>query len=83
MMDDEMIALQQWADGQGEVAYTINRKGRLIILDEMMIVQRPHNGRWAGVWASECLDEDDIKEGIEFMEGYCWCEPKLAFGPRN
>lgn len=70
------------------IAETVNRKGRLIKGGNMMTVQVKRtngvgDGCWAGVWSSECLDDGDIVDGVEFMEGYCWCEPKLAFGPQS
>lgn len=64
------------------IAETVNRKGRLRVDDGMMTVLVFKGTHWGAVWASECLDDGDIVDGIEFMEGYCWCEPKLAFGPQ-
>lgn len=65
------------------IAETVNRRGRMLVDGNLMTVQAVRaNGSWGEVWTSECLDDDDIIDGIEFMEGYCWCEPKLAFGPQ-
>lgn len=68
------------------IAETVNRKGRLLVEGGWMVVQvKGESPRkdlpWHAIWGSECLDDDDVVDGVEFMEGYCWCEPKLAFGP--
>ncbi len=63
-------------------AETVNRRGRMLVDDGMMTVEAFNKGSWHWVWSSECLDDGDIVDGVEFMEGYCWCESKLAFGPQ-
>lgn len=74
------------------IAETVNRRGRLLVEGGHMCVQVATNWEcsrtgkpyrtdvpWIGIWGSECVDDGDIVDGIEFMEGYCWCEPQLAF----
>lgn len=57
------------------IAETVNRRGRLIIDGNMMKVhERRFNPEgdayWVSVWSSECLDDDDVLDGTEFMEWY-------------
>jgi hypothetical protein len=61
------------------VAETVNRKGRIIMDGNMMTVQVRTKNRagdecWRGVWSSECLDDEDLHEGVDFMEAYWRCQ---------
>jgi len=52
-----------------EVCYTTNQQARCVTNGDVVVVQRKMFGQWKDYWSTECVDDEDVRDAVEFMEG--------------